>query len=170
MSWISRCAGAALLLLALNASADVYRWVDEHGVVNYGGNPPAGSKAKLLDAENARVSIVPAPGKPATTVQSGEQAALRERLGKLESQLDEERRLRALAQASEADQLARARADCEVQRRLNCDSDPYGRYEPTVIVHPIRRAIVVKPNRVPGHQLSQPVAHPEPSAMPYRRQ
>ena len=170
-----RISSAVLLLLAMNASAQVYRWVDEHGVVNYGSRPPAGSKAKPVNADDTRVSVVPAPAKPAAVAPaSGEQAALRERLGKLESQLEEERRLRAQARAAEDDQLARARADCEAQRRLNCETDPYGRYEPTVIVSPVRRPIVVKPHRPPGHRPQQPLPHAEPSApmtssIPYRR-
>ncbi len=173
MPRVSRCSSAVLMLLAMNASAEVYRWVDEHGIVNYGSRPPAGSKARQVDADSARVSVVPSPTKPPATA-SPEQAALRERLGKLESQLEEERRLRALAQATEADQLVRARADCEAQRRLNCDTDPYGRHEPTVIVSPVRRPILMKSHRSPGLRPEQPAPHLEPSApitssVPYRR-
>lgn len=175
MLLLRRLSGALLFLLAVNASAEVYRWVDEHGVVNYGSSPPAGSKAKAIDADRARLSVVPAPAKPAAPAPaSAEQAALRERLGKLESQLEDERRLRAQTQATQAEELARARADCEAQRRLNCDTDPYGRFEPTVIFSPVRRPIVFKPHRPPGHRPEQPVARPEPSApmtssIPYRR-
>ena len=115
----------SLLLLAMNASAEVYRWVDEHGVVELRQPTSAGQQGETGQRRDSRVSVVPAPAKPAATAPaSAEQAALRDRLGRLESQLEEERRLRALAQAAEADQLARARADCEAQRRLNCDSRP----------------------------------------------
>jgi hypothetical protein len=51
----------ALVLLAaawtLPAGAETYKWVDEHGVVNYSNNPPAAAKAgsKLVLVED-RVS------------------------------------------------------------------------------------------------------------------
>lgn len=175
MRWIRQCLSTALLLTAVNASGEVYRWVDEHGIVNYGSRPPPGSKAKSVNTDSTRVSVVPAPAKPAMVAPaSAEQAALRERVGKLESQLEEERRLRALAEAADGDQIARARADCEAQRRLNCDTDPYGRSEPAVILHPLRRPIFVKPHRPPGHWFQQPAPRAEPSvpmtsSMPHRR-
>ena len=175
MPGIRRFSISVLLLLAIDASAEVYRWVDEHGVVNYGSRPSAGIGAIPVDTDDARVSVVPAPPKPdATAPASAGQAALRDRLRRVELQLDEERRQRALAQAAQADQLARARADCETQRRLNCGTDPYGFNEPTVIVNPVRRPIIFRPHRPPGHQPRQPVSHPEPSApmsssIPHRR-
>lgn len=176
MPGIRRFSSAVLLLLAVSASAEVYRWVDERGVVNYGSRPPPGSKAKPVSADDSRVRVVPAPAKPAaTTPASAEQTAVRDRLGRLESQVEEERRLRALAQAAEADQHARARADCEAQRRLDCEGDPYGRNQPTVIVGPVRRPIIVKPHRPPGHRPRQDALQREPSApmrstVPHRRQ
>jgi hypothetical protein len=43
---------AALLCAAQHAAAQVYRWVDEKGVVHYSQSaPPPGVKAKLLDIE-----------------------------------------------------------------------------------------------------------------------
>lgn len=165
--------GAVALLLAMQASAEVFRWTDEHGVVNYGSRPPPGSNAKPIDAENSRVSVVPAPAKPAAAAPS-EQSALRDRVQRLESQVEEQRRLRAQVQAAEDDRLARARADCEAQRRVNCDSDPFGSYEPTIIVNPVRRPIIVKPHHPPVHRHLPfpPVAYPAApmrSSVPYRR-
>lgn len=161
------------LLLAMQASAEVFRWTDEHGVVNYGSRPPPDSNAKPIDAENSRVSVVPAPAKPAAATPS-EQSVLRERLRRLESQVEEDRRLRAQVQAAEGDRLVRARADCEAQRRVNCDSDPFGSYEPTIIVNPVRRPIIVRPHHPPVHRHlpSTPVADPAApmrSSVPYRR-
>lgn len=169
------CFGAALLFIAIDASAEVYRWVDERGVVNYGSRPPAGSKAKPVESDNGRVSVVPAPAKPAAAAPgSAEQTALRERVGRLESQLEDERRQRALTQAAESERLARARADCEAQRRLNCDTDPYAQYEPGVIVGPLRRPPVFKPRHPPGQRPPQAGYDREPPApmnsrIPYRR-
>lgn len=171
MSRTTLFSGALALLLAMQVSAEVFRWTDEHGVVNYGSRPPAGSNAKPIDAENSRVSVVPAPAKPAAAAPS-EQSALRERVRKLESQVEEERRLREQAQVAEGDRLARARADCEAQRRVNCESDPYGSHEPTIIVNPVRRPIVFKPHNPPIYRPRPPIAEPAApmrSSVPYRR-
>ena len=103
-----------LLLAAIMASlagataAEVYRWVDQNGVVNYGTAPPAGVKASPLDPGKVRLSVVASPPRPDRPAEPGS-ADLRARISRLESQLEEERRLRALADAAEADRLARAR-------------------------------------------------------------
>lgn len=175
MRGIVQFSAGLLLALAIDASAEVYRWVDEHGVVNYGSRPPAGSKAKQVDADAAPLSVVPAPPKPASVAPGvAEQAALRARVRSLEAQAEEERRQRALLQAAESERLAQARADCEAQRRLNCDSDPFGLYEPTVIASPLLRPIVVRPHRPLGHRPALPGFHrqspaPMSSHVPHRR-
>lgn len=52
-----------LLILALTAapaSAQVYRWVDDQGTVNYANKPPTdGRQATRIDAREPRVSIIP---------------------------------------------------------------------------------------------------------------
>lgn len=170
-----RSSASLLLMLAITASAEVYRWVDEQGVVNYGSRPPAGSKAKQVDAEAAPLSVVPAPAKPASAASgAAEQAALRARVRNLEAQVEEQRRQRAMLQAAESERLDQARADCEAQRRLNCDSDPYGLYEPTVIAGPLLRPIVVRPRGPLGHRSAHPGFHrqspaPMSSHVPYQR-
>lgn len=146
---------AVLALFAGTVAAEVYRWIDRNGVVNYGSAPPAGVNASLIDTDKAQVSVVPAPSRPAGSTKPGE-ADLRARIGRLENQLEEERRLRTLADAAEADRLARARAECEAQRRLNCDTDPYGRQEAAILVHPVRRPVFFR-HDVPGF-------HPLPPA------
>lgn len=55
-----------ILLLAALAGAPVaaqtYRWVDEHGVTNYGPKPPAGRAARLVDTEpRGPVGTIEAP-------------------------------------------------------------------------------------------------------------
>lgn len=51
------CAFAA----AVPASAQVYRWVDDRGVVNYAAKPPGdGRTAVRIDMQDSRVSIIPA--------------------------------------------------------------------------------------------------------------
>ena len=43
---------------AAPALAQVYKWVDEKGVVNYSSEAPANGKATQLDPKAARVSII----------------------------------------------------------------------------------------------------------------
>lgn len=40
------CAAAALLACGLAGAAELYRWVDDQGVVNYSNTPPARSRAR----------------------------------------------------------------------------------------------------------------------------
>jgi hypothetical protein len=49
-----------LFLAAAPASAQVYRWVDEQGTVNYANQPPSdGRQAARIDTRESRVSIIP---------------------------------------------------------------------------------------------------------------
>lgn len=55
---MSRILILSLALFALPAAAETYKWVDQHGVINYSNTPPAGVKAaKPLPIEE-RVSVV----------------------------------------------------------------------------------------------------------------
>jgi hypothetical protein len=48
------------LAIALPASAQIYRWVDDRGVVNYANKPPAqGTRATRIDTQESRVSVIP---------------------------------------------------------------------------------------------------------------
>jgi hypothetical protein len=60
---VKRIVGLALLLCATQASAQVYRWVDEKGTVHYSNaSPPSGVKATVVDP-NAK------PGPPSAESQ-----------------------------------------------------------------------------------------------------
>ena len=49
------------LLAAVPASAQVFRWVDDRGVVNYAAKPPGdGRTAIRIDMQDSRVSVIPA--------------------------------------------------------------------------------------------------------------
>ncbi len=49
------------LAAAVPASAQVYRWVDDRGVVNYASKPPGdGRSAVRIDHQESRISVVPA--------------------------------------------------------------------------------------------------------------
>jgi Domain of unknown function (DUF4124) len=97
------------------ATAELYKWVDANGVVNYGDKPPASARnVKALD-ESSRLSIV--PGLPPETMQRERERAAESRVGQLERELQESQaRERAAAQAaaSTAQQLSREREDPQV--------------------------------------------------------
>lgn len=53
------------LAAALPASAQVYRWVDDRGVINYAAKPPGdGRPVVRLDLQESRVSVIPAAPRP----------------------------------------------------------------------------------------------------------
>jgi hypothetical protein len=113
------------------AFAEIYKWVDEKGVVNYSSEPPKGGrKTEKLDARAPGLSIVPSNG--ATNNATGTKDAdqeLRQRVARLERDLEDERRTRAAAATQdEAEQLRlrQAREQCERERRVDCDIDPFG--------------------------------------------
>jgi len=55
----------ALLLAALPAGAETFKWVDEKGVTNYSSTPPASRTAKVIEE---RVSVIPADPSLATAI------------------------------------------------------------------------------------------------------
>jgi hypothetical protein len=89
-----RAAAALVVLLiaaAPAASAEIYRWVDERGVVNYGSKPPEGAKkVRQLDENAVTVSTIPAPPPSAER-----QLALEARVERLERELYELERARS---------------------------------------------------------------------------
>ena len=47
------------------AGAQVYRWVDDRGVVNYATKPPADGRAVMrIDLQESRISVIPAARSP----------------------------------------------------------------------------------------------------------
>lgn len=117
----------------------IYRWVDRDGRVNYGGQPPPGVKAEML--ERGGVTVVPAvPARPA------EAADTTRRIERLESALEQEKRLRREAEERvederEAQEQAlrareKARAECEVRFREPCDDEGNPRSTGYIVVPP----------------------------------
>jgi hypothetical protein len=51
---------ALVLAAAVPAHAQIYRWVDDRGVVNYANKPPAdGRQAARVDTQESRLSVIP---------------------------------------------------------------------------------------------------------------
>lgn len=180
--WRARGAAAALGLLAAGAACgdDIYRWKDRDGRVNYGSVPPAGVTAERIDP--GAVSVMPAPSRPRPQADGPDTAR---RLDRLESELDEERRLRRDAEAradEQAERRTRAREECEERLREPCDEEGRPLASPYVIVPPygvrpphrhdgrwpppLRPPRVVQPDGMPKPVL--PIAPERPARAPAR--
>jgi hypothetical protein len=155
---------AAVLLTALPAVAQVYKWVDEKGVVNYSSEAPTNGKATQLDPKSSRLSIVGTGDPPKTVLARASDSALSEKLDQIERKLDAERYARGVSDAQ-----AQAAADswyqrCLRDRRVDCDyagMDPYydsywPYYGAVVVARPFRqRPFAHHPIATP-----KPVGHP----------
>jgi hypothetical protein len=66
------------LLAALPASAQMYRWVDAKGTVNYSNEaPPQGVKATKVDMDGEPIERVAATPRPARGLDSGKYRSIR---------------------------------------------------------------------------------------------
>jgi hypothetical protein len=157
-------ASAVLFLAPALASAQVYKWVDEKGVVNYSSQPPIERKATLLDPNSVSVSSYTPDEtltRAATTTPSANERALAERIASLERRLEAERYSRQILADAQARALEMRFEQCLRDRRLDCDYagfDPYfAPYGPTIVVFrpnlrprpivPSRPALAPKPPR-----------------------
>jgi Domain of unknown function (DUF4124) len=81
-------AGAVVGALASGpVAADLYRWVDAKGVVNYSNIPPQGVNAKQIAETVPTVSVIPLPEKPPEVQQAQREAELLRRIEQLEDEL-----------------------------------------------------------------------------------
>lgn len=142
---------AAVLALAPAAQADVYKWVDEKGVVNYSNSPPEKRKSVKLDEENGRVSTIQSDyARDDATTQR--ERALQQRVARLEQEAALSRQTAAQQEAAAQEGYRQWREQCFAQRRVDCD-DPYaGAYDPGYVYpYPSYRPVRPLPSRpVPG--------------------
>jgi len=152
---------AIALLAAGSARAQVYKWVDDRGVVNYSSQPPGDRKSRVLDPNSVSVSIYEAP--TAAEDASLREKALVERIASLERRLDAERNARQSLARPEATAMDIQYERCLRDRRIDCDSsglDPYAPYGPTVVVVlPHRHARPPGPRRVIPPMFAPPLAN-----------
>ena len=126
---LSSALASILALAAWPVLAQVYKWVDDKGVVNYSNEAPADRKSTQLDPKSSRLSIIAADDslKRSATPSVGDRV-LSEKIDRLERKLDADRYARAVAE-----QQSQAAADswyqqCLRDRRVDCDyagMDPY---------------------------------------------
>ncbi len=125
---LARILGAlTVAVLVSPAGAQMYKWVDDKGVTNYGSTPPANARnVQKVDESNPRVSTV--PGLKPEEVQAGENRALQQKVDSLERDLEAQRRATADAQAR-ATADAQWRERCLADRRVDCDDPSRGQLE-----------------------------------------
>lgn len=139
-----------LLLTALAAApaarAELFKWVGEDGVVNYGDRPPADARdVKPLDEADSKLSVV--PGIPREDLDRMREREAQARLDRLEREVAELR----------AREVARATAPVIVEAS-----------EPVVYGYPVYPAY---PKYRPRHRIEPLPAgpyHPAPKARPSR--
>ncbi|MGC2519670.1 MAG: DUF4124 domain-containing protein [Burkholderiales bacterium] len=129
----------AALVAAAPAWAQIYKWVDDHGVVNYSSRPPLDRKASELDLSAATVSVYEAekPDRRTAAVARSEVASLSDKIERLQRELEAERRARQYAAADTRSSDANY-DQCVAERRVDCNgiyngSYPYG---PIVLLAP----------------------------------
>jgi len=86
--------GAWCAVAAMPASAQIYKWIDAQGQVNYGDKPPL-PKARELDGSTVTLSVYPAPRFPLRAAEvDSDVATLGRKIDSLQRQLDQERQAR----------------------------------------------------------------------------
>lgn len=143
----------AVALPAL-AHGQVYKWLDEKGVVNYSSSPPPkGMGAVTLDVNSGRVTTMPAQAARRDDPAAASQPALRRRIDQLERDASAQRQSAAQQEAAAADAHRRWVEQCRAERRVDCDDPSRGgldsRYD---YVYPPygRPPIATRPVPAPG--------------------
>jgi Domain of unknown function (DUF4124) len=132
-----------VVLAAIPAYAQVYKWVDDHGVTNYSSEPPADRNARVKAATvTDRISVyVPesAVQRAISAISLGRDRVLSDRIDALERQHAAESQSSQYAAAAEARAAQAAYAQCLAERRVDCDYDsgyyPYGVGGVLTVVH-----------------------------------
>jgi len=161
--------GFAAIFLAAPALAQVYKWVDERGVVNYSNEAPTNRNSTLLDPKSVRVSTYAtddAPKRAATAPASTSESVLSEKIDRLERKLDAERYARGLSDVQMQTAANAQYERCVRDRRVDCDylgADPY--YDTAYYPYYYGTVVVARPHH--AHQrpmVPRQGAAPKPAA------
>lgn len=141
----------AVILPAVSAGADLYKWVDENGVTNYSNQPPSDPKAaRRLVLIDDRVSVYTPDKALAQAVDDfrrGEDRRAAERIRALEQQLEAERR---------ANQYVISTAPLAIDACPgghgfdHCPAGAYYPYIAPIVIAPAHR----RPRKIPQIQLT----------------
>lgn len=126
--WLLGC--GALLLAGAAHAQQVYKWVDERGVVNYSTTAPKDRAATKLDPESSRLTVIPAMAPPNRAAAPGPDAAVDARLTRLEEEARRERNAQTALANADAERVRLLRERCERERWVDCGDDRalYARY------------------------------------------
>lgn len=168
---------ALISVLSSPALAQVYKWVDEKGVVNYSNEAPTDRKATQLDPKAARVSIIgtdDSTKRIAMTQPSANERVLAEKIDRLERKLDAERYARSVSDAQAQTAADSWYQQCLRDRRVDCDYagmdpyyngyGPYSGYWPVVVArrHPQRDHVMHhRPAPAPKPAVGRPAFAPK---------
>ena len=112
---------AAALLTAVPASAELFKWVDERGVVTYSNAPPTtGKQPKKIEIVPERVSVYTPDAELTRALQPD--ARRDARIASLERQIESARRAPASAPDPSNARQAAAYERCIADRRVDCDA------------------------------------------------
>jgi hypothetical protein len=136
------------LALPLAAPAQVYKWTDDKGVVNYSSTPPDNRKSQKLDEDKGRVSTIEAQDLSKAEAASRERA-LRNRVDRLEQDAERNRQTAAAQDVANAEAFRQWRERCISERRTDCDNPNPTYYDPGYYQPWVRPGVGPVPQR-PG--------------------
>jgi Domain of unknown function (DUF4124) len=129
------------------ANAEIYKWVDANGVVNYSEAPPSKRPSQVITPERSRVTVY--HPEPLRVESPSDASRLKERVEELERQLARERQERDYAAQLAADDESQRLEQCRLDRRVDCYDEALGVPYPTVVLFPRRPLHFDRP--APGH-------------------
>jgi hypothetical protein len=157
-NWLMTRTSFKLLLVAVLAAvpavhAQVYKWVDDKGVVNYSSAPPSKGKGVVkLEEDNGRVSTIPALARRDDPAAAAD-PALRQRVDQLEREAAAQRQSAAQQEIAAAEAYRRWVEQCRAERRVDCD-DPnrgaFNDYGAPIYVPPVYARPRPRPVPAPG--------------------
>jgi hypothetical protein len=116
------------LVAALPVNAQIYRWVDDRGVVNYANQrPESTNRAIRIDTQESRLSVIPAPGGRRENAAAPPPASVR---AEFPSDVDR-------ATMARADSALQWRARCFAERRVDCMHPTAAAYSSTSLLAPL---------------------------------
>jgi Domain of unknown function (DUF4124) len=163
---LSSALASVLSVAAAPVLAQVYKWVDEKGVVNYSNEAPANGRATQLDPKSSRLSIIgiDEAQRQRTLLASANDSALSRKIDRLEQKLDAERYARSVSDAQAQSAADSWYQQCLRDRRVDCDytgMDPYYDYGP--FYGPV---VVSRPYWRQRPFARHPIATPKPVGRP----
>ena len=127
--FLALCSAAAIGAAGI-AHAQVYKWTDEKGVVNYSSTPPPkGRSSKIVEEDSGRVSTIPTDPAARDQQASPGERALRDRVDRLEQDAAAQRQTAGANEMAAQEAYRRWYEQCRADRRTDCDN-PAGYYDP----------------------------------------